>query len=115
MHRPGRELDHVRPDNLKEFHFARPVDRAKFLAEYDQMISLFKEHGTELLFLTDILKDDQDSLNYIQLRPNMTYTRDLATVFRRGAILMSPYLKGRYGDQRMMERAFRKLEVPLLG
>ena len=59
MHRPGRELDQVHADNLKEFHFMRPVDRAKFLAEYDQMISLFKERGTEVLFLTDILKDDR--------------------------------------------------------
>src|SRR4029453_10818638 len=53
MHRPGLELNRVHQGNLKEFHFARPVDREKFLTEYDQMISLFKEHGTEVLFLTD--------------------------------------------------------------
>jgi N-dimethylarginine dimethylaminohydrolase len=115
MHRPGTELDRVNAGNLEEFHFSRPVDRGKFLSEYDQMISLFQDQGTEVLFLTDVLKEDRDSLNYIQLRPNMTYTRDLANVFGNGAILMSPFLKGRYGDQRMMERAFRKLGVPLLG
>jgi N-dimethylarginine dimethylaminohydrolase len=115
MHRPGPELERVHSGNLEEFHFSRPVDRRKFVAEYDQMISLFQDHGTEVLFLTDVLKEDRDSLNYIQLRPNMTYTRDLATVFGNGAILMSPFLKGRYGDQRMMERGFRKLGLPLLG
>jgi arginine deiminase len=45
----------------------------------------------------------------------MTYTRDLAAVFSRGAVLMSPHLKGRQGDQRMMARAFARLGVPLLG
>jgi N-dimethylarginine dimethylaminohydrolase len=115
MHRPGIELDRVRSRNLEEFHFSRPVDREKFLLEYDQMISIFKNHGTEVLFLTELLKDDADSLHYIELRPNMTYTRDLATVFGSGAILMSPFLKGRYGDQRMMARAFAKIGVPVIG
>ncbi len=45
----------------------------------------------------------------------MTYTRDLAAVFSRGAVLMGPYLKGRRGDQAMMARAFRRLGVPILG
>jgi len=115
MHRPGAELDLVNRNNLEEFHFDRPVNREKFVSQYDQMIYLFNEHGAEVLFLTEILKDDSDSLDYIRLRPNMTYSRDLATVFGTGAILMSPFLKGRYGDQRMMGRAFRKLGVPLLG
>jgi arginine deiminase len=48
-------------------------------------------------------------------RPNLTYTRDLAAVFSRGAVLMGPYLKGRWWDQQMMARAFKRLEVPILG
>jgi arginine deiminase len=48
-------------------------------------------------------------------RPNMTYTRDLAAVFSRGAVLMGPYLKGRWWDQQMMARAFKRLDVPILG
>lgn len=115
MHRPGPELDLVTSDNLEEFHFTKPVNGEQFLVEYDQMLSLFREHGAEVLLLTEILKDDRDSMHYINLRPNMTYTRDLASVFRGGAILMSPFLKGRYGDQRMLGRAFRKLGVPVLG
>ncbi|MCH9007171.1 hypothetical protein IIA29_04055 [candidate division KSB1 bacterium] len=45
----------------------------------------------------------------------MTYTRDLAVVFSRGAVLMGPHLKGRWGDQWMMARAFKRLGVPILG
>ena len=44
-----------------------------------------------------------------------TYTRDLATVFSRGAVLMGPQLKGQWWDQQMMGRAFERLGVPILG
>lgn len=115
VHRPGPELAKVTPETLREFHFARPVDREKFLADYDAMLGLFRSHGAETLLLSDILAGDDDSLGYMAHRPNMTYTRDLAAVFSRGAVIMGPHLKGRQGDQKMMARAFARLGVPLLG
>jgi N-dimethylarginine dimethylaminohydrolase len=65
--------------------------------------------------LTDILANNADALNYMAHRPNMTYTRDLAAVFSRGAVLMGMHLRGRWGDTEMMARAFRRLGVPILG
>lgn len=115
MHRPGSELSMVTRNNLAEFHFARPVDRQKFLSDYDSMLGLFQAHGVETLLLSDILKHDDDAIGYMARRPNMTYTRDLAVVFSRGAVLMSPELKGRWGDQLMMARAFERLGIPILG
>ncbi len=115
MHRPGRELDLVTEETLEEFHFARPVDREKFVADYDQMLGLFETHGVETLLLRDVLANDPDALSYMDRRPNMMYTRDLATVFAGGAVLMRPHLKGRWGDQEMLGRAFRNLGVPILG
>ncbi len=115
MHRPGPELDKVTPDTLREFHFSRPVDPDKFVADYDAMLRLFQEHGVETLLLGELLRGDDDSLGYMRHRPNMTYTRDLAAVFSRGAVLMSPHLKGRQGDQRMLARAFARLGVKVLG
>ncbi len=115
MHRPGVELDLVRMSNLEEFHFARPVNRERFVADYDAMLDLFRSHGAEVLLLREILKTDSDATGYIDRRPNMTYTRDLAKVFSNGAVLMGPYLKGRRGDQWMMERAFQRLGVPVIG
>ncbi len=115
MHRPGSELDLVTEQTLEEFHFERPVDRVRFTDEYDNMAGLFQAHGVETLMLTDVLKDDADAISYMSHRPNMTYTRDLAAVFSSGAVLMSPHLKGRWGDQLMLGRAFRRLGVPVLG
>ena len=115
MHRPGPELKVVTDQTLKEFNFDRPVDVDRFVSEYDTMIRCFQAHGVETLLLRDILLDDDDAQRYMDHRPNMTYTRDLAAVFSRGAVLMGPYLKGRWGDQVMLERAFRRLGVPILG
>ena len=115
MHRPGRELDLVTAETLREFNFDEPVDRRAFMDDYDRMVSQFRGHGVDCLFLTDVLAGDADALAYIARRPNMTYTRDLATVFRGGAVLMSPHLRGRWGDQRILGRAFGKLGIPVLG
>jgi N-dimethylarginine dimethylaminohydrolase len=114
-HRPGPELDTVTPETLREFHFTRPVVREKFVADYDAMLALFRSHGVETLLLAEVLAGDDDALGYMAHRPNMTYTRDLAAVFSRGAVLMGPHLKGRKGDERMMGRAFARLGVPVLG
>jgi N-dimethylarginine dimethylaminohydrolase len=115
MHRPGKELDTVTTNTVEEFHFDEPVNRAAFLSDYDAMLSLFRSHGVEVLLLHDILKSDPDALAYMEHRPNVTYTRDLAAVFGRGAVLMGPYLKGRWWDQWVMGRAFQRLGIPVLG
>jgi N-dimethylarginine dimethylaminohydrolase len=115
VHRPGAELDLVTEESLREFHFSEPVDREKFVAQYDAMLGHFRDHGVETILLRDLLHHDDDALAYLDHRPNMTFTRDLAAVFTRGAVLMSPHLKGRWGDQHMLERAFRRLGVPILG
>ena len=115
MHRPGPELKLVTEQTLKEFNFDSPVNVERFIADYDIMSNLLGDHGVETLMLRDILAHDDDALSYIDQRPNMTYTRDLAAVFARGAVLMGPHLKGRWGDQAMMGRAFRRLGVPILG
>ena len=115
MHQPGAELDKVNEDNKTEFNFKRSVDRNAFVAEYDIMLSKFQNHGTETILLTDVLKNDDDAIQYIHHRPNMTYTRDLAAVIKNGAYLMSPGIKSRWGDQYIVGRALEKLGVPVKG
>jgi arginine deiminase len=115
MHRPGPEVDVVTTDTASEFNFVRPVDRAKFVADYDAMLQRFCSHGVDVVLLAEVLADDEDAVRYIARRPNMTYTRDLAAVFAKGAVLMGPWQKGRQGDQEMMARAFRRLGIPILG
>ncbi|MBI3845521.1 MAG: hypothetical protein HY292_12875 [Planctomycetes bacterium] len=115
VHRPGAELDVVDDSNLREFNFASPVNVEKFVADYDAMIDRFRAHGVEVVFLEEVLAGDADSLATIRRRPNLTYVRDLAAVFSKGAVLMGPHLKGRWGDQLIVGRALRRLGIPILG
>ena len=114
MHRPGAELDFVNDRTIEEFHFARPVNRAQFQADYDAMLDRFRAAGVDVVLVGDVLSSDADALGYMSRRPNMTYTRDLAVVLQTGAVLMGPWQKGRQGDQEMMARAFRRLGIPIL-
>lgn len=115
MHRPGAELRKVTDQTLREFNFERPVDVERFQADYDAMQAVIEGHGVEVVLLADVLRDDAEARAYMQHRPNLTYTRDLAAVFASGAVLMRPHLKGRWGDEQMLARAFRRLGVPILG
>ena len=45
MHRPGPELDVVTAENLKEFNFVRPVNRDRFVEDYDAMLGRFRAEG----------------------------------------------------------------------
>ena len=40
VHRPGPELEKVTERTLREFNFERPVDRGRFVGEYDAMLRL---------------------------------------------------------------------------
>jgi N-dimethylarginine dimethylaminohydrolase len=115
MHRPGRELELVSEDTKRSFGFRRPVDIAKFQSEYDALTETMSEAGAEVVLLTDVLKDDAEALAYIERRPNMCYTRDLAVVTDGGAILLRMALKGRMGDPWIIGRAMERLGIPVLG
>ena len=62
VHRPGPELALVTDKTLAEFHFSRPVDRERFVSDYDTMLGLFQAHGVETLLLSEILKEDEDEI-----------------------------------------------------
>lgn len=87
MYRPDTEIDVVTNENKAVFNFDGPVDRETFQAEYDVMISAFDDHGVEPVFLADVLRDDEDSLNFIKHRPNMTIPAIWPPFFKRELFL----------------------------
>ncbi|MBI4553016.1 MAG: hypothetical protein HY710_12200 [Candidatus Latescibacteria bacterium] len=115
MHRPGTELEFVRPETLTAFNFSQPVDLPQFLREFDALADGLTALGVEVVLLTDVLKDEPAALDYISRRPNITYTRDLAVVLDAGVLLMSMYHKGRKGDPWVIRLAMEKLGIPIVG
>ncbi len=115
MHRPGRSFDYVTEKTLTEYNFTAVPNLELFLEHYDQMTSAIAERDAEVLLLTDVLQGNAEALKYIDMRPNLVYTRDLAVMTPAGAILMGMMLKSRQGDTWVIRAALEKLGVPILG
>ncbi len=115
MHRPEIELPMVTEDTLEYFHFSAVPDIDRFLEEFDLLVAAFRQMGSEVLLVNEILKDDPQAMAYIRKRANMTYTRDLAVVSPAGGVLLGMSMDGRKGDPAIIGKAWEKLGIPLLG
>jgi N-dimethylarginine dimethylaminohydrolase len=114
MHRPEAELAQVTEDRLGYFNFAAVPNVERFLEEFDALVAAFRSMGSEVLLINEILKDDAETLSYIQQRANMTYTRDLAIVTPGGAVLAGMAIPGRQGDPAIVGRVCDRLGIPIL-
>lgn len=116
LHRP--EPDHlrwVRQDTEAYYHMEATIEPERFVGDFDKMVDAFAAQGVDIVFLTDVLKDHAEAMSYISRRPNLTYMRDMATVYNDGVVVMNPHLKGRQWDGWVVAECFRKLGIPVLG
>jgi arginine deiminase len=116
LHRPRPEdFRFVRKDTQAYYNIEATIEPDQFIADYDAMVNAFASQGVEIIFLTDVLRNHAEALRYISRRPNLTYMRDMATVYRDGAVVMNPHLKGRQWDGWVVTECFKKLGIPILG
>ncbi len=115
MHRPEVELASVTEETLEYFHFSAVPDPEKFLEEFDQLVAAFRQMGTDVLLVNEILKDDPDAQAYIRNRANMTYTRDLSIVTPKGGVMLGMSMDSRKGDPAIIGKVWEKLGIPKLG
>jgi arginine deiminase len=115
MHRPGPELRKVTAGTVPYFNFAAVPDADIFLKEFDALVDAIRHMGTEVLFVGDILKDDEEAARYITQRANMVYTRDLAVTTPSGMVLSGMAIDGRKGDPAIIGRVCDVLGIPIAG
>jgi N-dimethylarginine dimethylaminohydrolase len=115
MHRPHAELPMVTEERLDYFNFAAVPDVDRFLEEFDALVAAFQQMGSEVVLVNDVLKDDPEALAYISQRANMTYTRDLAVITPKGAVLAGMAIPGRQGDPAIIGRVCTQLGIPIQG
>ncbi|MBN1919537.1 MAG: hypothetical protein JW889_16695 [Verrucomicrobia bacterium] len=116
LHRPkAGDFRWVREDTQAYYNIDATLNPEKFIADYDKMVEAFASQGVEIVFLTDVLKGHAEAMRYISRRPNLTYMRDMATVYNDGAVVMNPFLKGRQWDGWVVAECFRTMGIPILG
>jgi arginine deiminase len=57
LHRPGKELERIVPDSLKELLFEDIPWLKRMQEEHDEFAGILKNRGVEVLYVEDLLKD----------------------------------------------------------
>ncbi|PKM54249.1 MAG: arginine deiminase, partial [Firmicutes bacterium HGW-Firmicutes-4] len=57
VHRPGKELERIVPDSLKELLFEDIPWLARMQEEHDAFAAILRKRGAEVLYVEDLLKD----------------------------------------------------------
>ncbi|WKY45327.1 arginine deiminase [Eubacteriaceae bacterium ES2] len=57
LHRPGKELERIVPDSLKELLFEDIPWLKRMQEEHDEFTGILKNRGVEVLYVEDLLKD----------------------------------------------------------
>jgi arginine deiminase len=57
VHRPGPELSRITPGNYRAFPFGRVPWLSRAQQEHDQFTAALREHGVDVLYLTELLQD----------------------------------------------------------
>ncbi len=57
LHRPGKELEHLVPEELERLLFDDIPYLAKAQAEHDRFAALLRENGVEVVYLTDLMAE----------------------------------------------------------
>lgn len=102
MHRPSDEVDMVTEQNATEFLFSDTVSKKKIQKEHDEFVTFLKGEKIEVI----------DSGN--TLCPNLLFTRDVASVTNKGAVLMRPKHAARIFEPHYMEKCFKTLNIPVI-
>ncbi len=105
MHRPGKEIKKVKKD-LEFYRFRDVPVLAKMQEEYDDFISILKEEGVKIQFLTDHLKS--------KFEPNTYFTRDISTVVDNKLVIMNMAVESRKEEPEYIRKALSKQDPEII-
>jgi N-dimethylarginine dimethylaminohydrolase len=114
MHAPGKELDLVTPRSYRKCLFADAIDPEQFRRDHTRFVDTFRSEGVKVTLITELLRDQPRLLRETERLPNLTYTRDTATITPNGYILTRMKNPMRKGESRVVEAALHKLSLPAL-
>ncbi len=100
MHRPSDEVELVTESNKKEFLYRNPVSKEKMQKEHDLYTQFLKDEKVDIIPVGNTMC------------PNLLFTRDTASVTKKGAILMRPKFAARFFEPFYLKKTFEALNIP---
>lgn len=102
MHRPSDEVELITESNVKGFLYRKPVSKKKMQKEHDLYTQFLKDEGVEVVLIDNTVC------------PNLLFTRDTASVTKKGAVLMRPKFAARFFEPLYLKKLFETLHIPVM-
>lgn len=102
MHRPSDEVNFVTESNKREFLYRGTVSKEKMQKEHDSYTQFLKDENVEVILVEDTVC------------PNLLFTRDTASVTKKGAVLMRPKYAARFFEPDYLKKVFESLRIPVM-
>ncbi|MHB1153329.1 MAG: dimethylarginine dimethylaminohydrolase family protein [Eubacteriales bacterium] len=111
LHRPDQSITKITAENREFFLFDKVPDADKYLEEHQQYCDLLRDHGVQVLQLSDCIHRNRDLLSRL---PNLAYLHDTAVVCSHGAIVSKMSSMGRCHEEIVVREALIDLGIPTL-
>ena len=108
MHRPGKEILVVNPDNLAYYGFRAKPDLKGIQNEFDNFTNILKGEGIEVVLLNSLISESQLNTSL----PNLYFTRDILAIIDIGLIVMNMGIPGRSKEPFVLKRALQQ-QIPI--
>lgn len=102
MHRPSDEVNRVTESNKREFLYKSTVSKEKMQKEHDSYVQFLTDENVDVILVEDTVC------------PNMLFTRDTASVTKKGALLMRPKYAARFFEPVYLKKIFETLNIPVM-
>ncbi|MGC1120886.1 MAG: arginine deiminase family protein [Candidatus Methanofastidiosia archaeon] len=102
MHTPGHEVTKVTEANKRDYLYREPVVQDKMKEEHEMFVQFLRDEKVEVILVE------------VTVCPNLLFTRDIASVSKKGALLMRPAFSARFFEPLYLNPVFEKLSIPVL-
>lgn len=111
VHRPEQSLLKITEDNREFFLFDAVPDVEKYLDEHQRYCTLLRDHGVQVIELSDHVQRNRDLMERL---PNLAYMHDTAVISSHGAIVSKMSTRGRCHEEIVVREALTDLGIPIL-
>lgn len=102
MHTPGDEVTMVSEANKKEYLYRDTVSQEEIRKEHEIFVEFLRDQHVEVILVDKTVC------------PNLMFTRDIASVSKKGALIMRPLFSARLFEPQYLIPIFEDMAIPVL-
>ena len=108
MHKPGKEILVVTPENLTYYGFRAKPNLKSLQSEFDNFTNTLRDEGIEVVLFNSLINKELE----IKSLPNLYFTRDFLAILDIGLVVMNMGIQGRVNEPHIVKKAFEQ-QIPI--